>query len=285
MIKYWGKRDVQNNIPSNSSVSLALPGLVTETTVEHCAFDEFYLNGNAFPIKTRMMLVIEEFRRRAKDSGGISIHSSNSFPHGCGLASSASGFAALVLALNDFYSAGLENSELSELARLGSGSASRSIFSGVVLFSGMSSRHVCFWPEIRILLVILVDEEKKVPSTEGMLRTADTSRLYRDRLERVEEKAVDMLRCISEKDFPRFAEMTMRESNELHAVMMDAYPPIRYIGDAGFEIMDRCHELNAHGTRVAYTFDAGPNPFLITLDEFADKVRMCFEEHRLVLCS
>lgn len=285
VIKYWGKSDMTRNIPSGPSVSFCLSRLTTETSVEYSDADEFHLNGANVGMKDRMRLVVEMFRKRAGDGRCVRIRSANSFPDSCGLASSASGFSALVVALDDFYRLGLSKTELSELARIGSGSASRSVFSGVVVFEGLCSRHLCFWPEIRILVIVVCDEDKKVGSSEGMVRTADTSCFYRERLCRIRERYEKMVGYICRREFREFAELTMRESNEFHSVLMETYPPIRYIGDAGFRIMEMCHEFNEKEVRVAYTFDAGPNPFLITLEEYLDDVKNSFRAFNPVLCN
>jgi diphosphomevalonate decarboxylase len=285
LIKYWGKKDVAQNIPSNMSVSIPLTGLTSETTVESSETDEFSLDGKKLEIKERMRAVIDAFRKRAGDSGSIRIASRNNFPSSCGLASSASGFAALVLALDSYYGLSLAEEELSKMARLGSGSASRSIPQGIVVYKGLSSRHLCFWPELRVLSIMLCSRPKKVSSTEGMLRTAATSHFYRERLARVDENADEIAECILRRDFAKVAEMTMRDSNEMHAVFMETYPPIRYITDEGFGVIEKCHAFNRDGIKVAYTFDAGPNPFLITLAPHMETVMEHFSEYDLKRCN
>lgn len=282
VVKYWGKADAINNMPSTPSISFPLTRFLTETFVEHSAEDVFHLDGQKVPVTEKMHRVIEVFRKRAGDNAPVSIRSSSNFPHSCGLASSASGFAALVLALDDFYGLALPEEELCAIARLGSGSAGRSTSTGIHLFDGTSIRKLPPWKEIRILSIILSPSPKDVPSTEGMARTESTSNFYRERLARAEAKIKAMVQCISQKDFDTFAEMTMRESNELHGILMETYPPIRYICDKGFQVIQMCHKLNVGGTKAAYTFDAGPNPFLITLEHYLDEVRAFFKAYTLV---
>jgi diphosphomevalonate decarboxylase len=285
LIKYWGKSDVALNIPSSMSISVPLTGYVSETTVEEAEADEFVLNGERLVMKERMRTVVDAFRRMAGACGCIRITSENNFPSACGLASSASGFAALALALSSYYKLSLTEEQLSEMARLGSGSASRSIPEGIVLYKGLSSRHLCFWPELRVLCVLLCTRAKKVSSTEGMIRTAQTSHFYRERLCRVEGKVDEMVGRILSRDFSGVAEMTMRDSNEVHGMFMETYPPMRYIGDGGFKVIERCHEFNKDEIRIAYTFDAGPNPFLITLEEHLRAVAEYFSEYALRPCN
>lgn len=285
VMKYWGKSDVTRNVPSGPSISFPLNSFLTETYIEYGDCDEFYLNGEAYPMKERMKMVIELFRNKSGDARPICVRSSNNFPHGCGVASSASGFAALTLALNDFHELELSEAELSDIARFGSGSAGRSILPGIVLLDGTSVQHVDLWPEMKILSIILSGEHKKIGSTEGMIRTTDTSSFYRERMSRIGTRIVDMLQHIRKRAFEEFAELTMRESNEFHAILMETYPPIRYIGDDGFKIIEMCHVFNSDCLKVAYTFDAGPNPFLFTLEEHLDDVKNVFRDYKPFLCN
>lgn len=285
VVKYWGKVDEIKNTPSNPSISFPLINFLTETAIESSMEDTFYLNNEMVTIGERMNRVLEIFRGRAGDRRPICIRSFNNFPHSCGLASSASGFAALALALDDFYSLETPEEELCTIARVGSGSAGRSICPEICLFNGMSIEKLPPWPEIRILSIILSGDCKKIGSTEGMIRTRDTSNLYQARLSRMGEKVKSMAQYIIHKDFDGFAYLTMRESNELHGILMETYPPIRYIGDNGFNIIEMCHEFNRDRMKVAYTFDAGPNPFLITLERYLNEVKDFFKAYKLIpLC-
>ncbi|CAD25409.1 MEVALONATE PYROPHOSPHATE DECARBOXYLASE [Encephalitozoon cuniculi GB-M1] len=286
VIKYWGKADTINNMPSSRSISFPLTNFLTETVVEHSLEeDRFYLNGKMLPIGEKMGRAVEIFRKKSGDDRPVCIRSFSNFPHSCGLASSASGLAALVLALNDFYGLDMPEEELCIAARIGSGSAGRSISTGIHLFDGMSVERLPSWKEVRILSIILSGDCKKTGSTEGMIRTKETSNFYQERLARIERKIKAMVQYISQKDFDGFAHLTMRESNELHAILMETYPPIRYIRDDGFKVIEMCHEFNRDRTRVAYTFDAGPNPFLITLEQHLHAVEDFFKAYELVPCN
>ncbi|AFN83136.1 mevalonate pyrophosphate decarboxylase [Encephalitozoon romaleae SJ-2008] len=285
VVKYWGKTDETKNTPSNPSISFPLINFLTETVIEYSMEDTFYLNNEMVTIGERMNRVVEIFRDRAGDGRPICIKSFNSFPHSCGLASSASGFAALALALNDFYNLETSEEELCRIARVGSGSAGRSICPEICLFNGIYIEKLPPWPEIRILSIILSGDCKKIGSTEGMIRTRYTSNLYQARLSGMEEKVKAMAQYITHKDFDGFAHLTMRESNELHSILMDTYPPIRYIRDDGFNIIEMCHEFNRDRVKIAYTFDAGPNPFLITLERYLNEVEDFFKAYKLIPCN
>ncbi|ADM11649.1 mevalonate pyrophosphate decarboxylase [Encephalitozoon intestinalis ATCC 50506] len=285
VIKYWGKVDTINNTPSNSSVSFPLTNFQTETTVEYSNSDRFYLNGEMLSFGKKMSQVVEIFRTRSGDRRSICVRSFNNFPHSCGLASSASGFAALALALDDFYGLKTSEEELCRIARIGSGSAGRSISPGIHLFDGVFVEKLPSWREIKILSIVLSKDPKKIGSTEGMIRTRETSEFYQERLARMKEKVEAMAKCISQKDFDGFAYLTMRESNEFHGMLMETYPPIRYIKDDGFQVIEMCHRFNRDKVRVAYTFDAGPNPFIITLEQYLKEVKDFFRAYELVPCN
>lgn len=269
LIKYWGKKDVGENIPTNSSISITTKELETVTRVYENEFeDELFLDGEKVFMTERHRKITMLFKKMNCYSGFLKIVSENNFPHSCGLASSASGFSALVLALENFFQQDLGVSELSRLSRIGSGSAARSSFPGFSIFDGESARKLEDWDDLRILVVIVKNTMKKVGSTEGMMRTVRTSPLFQQRLKDVDKKIQEMTRAIKERDFEKLAILTMRDSNEVHATCLDSWPPINYLNDDSFHIIDLCLRYNErNGTKVAYTFDAGPNAFIITRKE------------------
>lgn len=139
------------------------------------------------------------------------------------------------------------------------------------------------WPQLRVLILVVSAEQKPVGSTAGMQTSVQTSALLKFRAEAlVPAHIVEMARCIQEQDFPGFAELTMKDSNQFHATCLDTFPPISYLNDTSRRIMQLVHRFNAyHGqTKVAYTFDAGPNAVIFTLDdtmaEFVAVVRHVF---------
>lgn len=126
------------------------------------------------------------------------------------------------------------------------------------------------WPEMRVLVLVVNATQKKVSSTNGMATTVQNSELFRHRIERCVGRRVDrMKRAIAERDFATFAEITMKDSNQFHAVCLDSYPPIVYMNDVSHSIAQLVHKYNEHEgeTRVAYTFDAGPNAVLYLLEK------------------
>ena len=210
----------------------------------------------------------------------LRIASHNNFPTAAGLASSASGLAALVASVSALYSLLQLPSQLSLIARQGSGSACRSLFGGFVAWrqgsrpDGQDSlaeevAPQSHWPEMQALICVVSDKKKGTSSTAGMQATVETSQLFRQRLQGVPQRMEAIEQAIREKDFPAFARITMQDSNTFHACCLDTSPPIFYLNDVSRSIIALVEELNkAHGSPItAYTFDAGPNAVLYTLEK------------------
>ncbi|XP_018523543.1 diphosphomevalonate decarboxylase [Lates calcarifer] len=298
VIKYWGKRDEELILPINSSLSVTLhqDQLKTTTTVATSRSfqeDRIWLNGKEEDIThPRLQSCLREIRRLARkrrndgdpglDLNGLShrvhICSVNNFPTAAGLASSAAGFACLVYTLARVF--GVEG-ELSGIARQGSGSACRSMYGGFVQWimgkkdDGKDSlaqqvEPETHWPELRILVLVASAERKPVGSTSGMQTSVQTSCLLKHRAESViPGRMVGMIEAVRRKDFTAFAELTMKDSNQFHATCLDTYPPIFYLSSVSQQIISLVHRYNRHygETRVAYTFDAGPNAVIFTLQQ------------------
>lgn len=213
----------------------------------------------------------------------VHVCSENNFPTAAGLASSASGFAALVYTLSKLYELTISASELSKIARQGSGSACRSLFGGFVAWEmgekedGSDSYAVqvapeTHWPELNALICVVSDAKKGTSSTAGMQSTIKTSLLMKDRISSIVPARMEaMKKAVLDKDFQSFAELTMRDSNQFHAVCLDTYPPIFYMNDTSRAIIQLIHEYNATSPdgklKAAYTYDAGPNAVIYAPEE------------------
>nr|CAG4641100.1 EOG090X0AX4 [Eulimnadia texana] len=293
VIKYWGKKDEKLIIPLNDSISVTLDTsyMYTKTTVTAAADyeqDSITLNNEeASTENARLQNCLEQIRNLAAKSGDpetaarskwpVRITTFNNFPTGAGLASSASGYACLVYALAGLYNLDTNNEDLSAIARRGSGSACRSLFGGFVRWSceGNSILLIFFYVINNCYIVFklflqVTDKEKAVGSTEGMRRSAETSTLLKYRVSEVlPQRLEQMLQAILQKDFNKFAEITMRDSNQFHAVCLDTYPPLFYMNATSQAIVEFVHKYNhlQKSTKVAYTFDAGPNAVLFMLKD------------------
>jgi diphosphomevalonate decarboxylase len=291
VVKYWGKRDNVLNIPNNGSISVTMGNsLRTMTTVEFDSSlqsDQLLLNGKPAQDKetARATKVLDAVRAAAKMKTRAKIASTNNFPTAAGIASSASGFAALACAGADAAGLKCASRELSIFARLGSGSACRSVLGGFVEWKPGSKKDgtdsfavqiapASHWSELRNVIAITNPERKKTGSAEGMEITTKTSGLYAERVKTRPKILSLMRRAILACDLPSFLELTMRESSHMHAVMLDSFPPIMYLNDVSREIIYAVHEFNeSHGKIVAgYTFDAGPNAHVYTDEAHASEV-------------
>ena len=212
--------------------------------------------------------------------------SENNFPTAAGLASSAAGFAALVRAIANLYELPSSPTDLSRIARQGSGSACRSLFGGYVAWQmgsasdGSDSVAVevapaSHWPTMRALILVVSAEKKGVSSTSGMQITVATSELFQRRAEIVVPAHMKaMEKAIREKDFATFGEVTMKDSNSFHATCLDTFPPIFYLNDVSRAAIRVVEDINKKAGRIvaAYTFDAGPNAVIYFEEENGDLV-------------
>ncbi|XP_051119991.1 diphosphomevalonate decarboxylase MVD2, peroxisomal [Andrographis paniculata] len=300
VIKYWGKRDEDRILPINDSISVTLDPdhLCTTTSVAVSpAFthDRIWLNGKEVSLSgSRFQNCLREIRSRASDvedkEKGIKIAkedweklhvhivSYNNFPTAAGLASSAAGLACLVFSLAKLMNVKEDHSQLSAIARQGSGSACRSLFGGFVKWvmgkeeNGSDSIAVQLadekhWDDLVIIIAVVSSRQKETSSTSGMRDSVETSALIKYRAkEVVPKRVIEMEEAIQKRDFPSFARLACADSNQFHAVCLDTSPPISYMNDTSHRIISCVEKWNRHeGTpQVAYTFDAGPNAVLIS---------------------
>ena len=291
LVKYWGKRDARLNLPAAGSVSVTLSALFTETRLEpladSAAADTLTINGEVVAAD-RASAVLELMRSLAGTGPAFRIESRNNFPTGAGLASSASAFAALVMAADRALGLDLPKARLSELARRGSGSAARSIFGGFVemlpgtLSDGSdavaqplaTSEH---WP-LEVVVAITAAGPKAVSSTNGMNHTMQTSPYYPSWVASVADDLDAARTAIADRDFQRLADVGEFSALKMHASALAARPGLLYWNPATLACMQRIRELRAAGTAAFFTVDAGPQVKAICLPEAADQVAVQLAE-------
>lgn len=296
VIKYWGKRDEELILPLNDSVSATLDTSVMCAKTSVCARPEFledaiWLNGKKESFfNKRLQNCLQGVKARASAentvdenflSWKVHVCSENNFPTAAGLASSAAGYACLVVALAKLYKV---KSDVSSLARLGSGSACRSVYGGFVRWYAGTDPHGAdsvaeqvssTWPQMRALILVVGESKKKTSSTDGMRISAQTSELLKYRIDHcVPKRTEEICNAIKLQDFTKFAEITMKDSNQFHAVCQDSYPPFVYMNDISHSIVELIHKYNKScgSPKVAYTFDAGPNACLYLLEDEVPKI-------------
>lgn len=283
-IKFWGLEDDVSRIPANGSISMNIAPLATTTTVEfdsQLKEDVLILNGAQVTGEglTRVGCFMDRIRRLAGETIYARISSENNFPMGVGLASSASGFAALALAGTAALGLNLSERELSALARFGSGSACRSIPGGFVEWlvdplAGESFAQSIAPPEHWDLvncIVVLSDDHKAIGSEAGM-RSAHTSPLQDTRVQDSERRLELCRQAILRRDFALLARVTELDSNLMHAVMMTSDPPLYYWHPESLAVMKAITAWQGEGLRVTFTLDAGPNVHVITPKEHVGEV-------------
>lgn len=283
-IKYWGNRDDDLRLPANPSISMNLDGLYTETTVTWSSAlkaDALVLNGQpqtGAPLE-RVAAHLHVLRRRLPITSYAAVESTNNFPTGAGIASSAAAFAALTVAGVGALGIQLSEHELTTLARLGSGSAARSVPEGFVAWHAGESHQGAYaesfappdyWDIVDVIAVVS-GQHKNVGSSEGH-RSAATSDLQMARVAGAAERFAVCKRAILERNFAAFAAVVEHDSNLMHAVMMTSRPPLFYWLPPTLLIMDAVRHWRADGLNVCYTLDAGPNVHCICVRNDADEV-------------
>ena len=295
-LKYWGKSDPKKQWPSNSSISMTLNELGSTTSAQICDGDHrFRLNDVDFGADNskgqKVFQHIERIQKHFKTNFCFDIQSYNNFPTGSGIASSASGMAALTLAVARAITNAKDLSELLELVGgqqiahwmiQGSGSAGRSLYGGYVEWirgvSAEDMRVEVYQPEshwvLHDLIVLFSEDEKTISSSEAHL-AAQKSLLFAPRIAGVEQRMNAMKGAISERDIHKLGPLLEAECLEMHAVMMTADPAVSYFGQPSAQFLCDLREFrNQTQCGVYFTIDAGANIHAIcdpqSRDQFVD---------------
>ena len=269
--KYWGKRESQFNLPltGSLSVSLADHGTHTQLNLIDAPDHQVYLNGVVQAEESAFVVQLKAWLSLFLPAGvSLRIETRNTIPTAAGLASSASGYGALALACNELCGWHLDYTSLSALARLGSGSASRSLWHGFVKWQAGEAANghdsVAYflperWPQLRVGILTVSDAKKAVSSREGMGRTVQTSALFK---QWPAQAASDMQRieqAIMDNDFVALGQTAEHNAMSMHATMQAAWPPLVYWQPESLAAMQQVWELRQQGLEVYFTMDAGPN--------------------------
>jgi len=282
LIKYWGKRNKELILPYHSSISVTLDGLFTTTTVEFSKKykkDLIIINDEELKKDEKNILGhLEKIRKMAGIKEEAKIVSQSNFPVAIGLASSASGLAALTLAATRAAGLNLNQKELSILARQGAGSACRSIFGGFVEWlagekeDGSDSYAVQiapadYWPEFRMIVVIVSEEKKKIGSRAGMAQTVETCPYYEGWLKTIDQDLEIIREGILKKDFTGVGSQAEYNCLKMHALMMTTKPALIYWLPATMEIIHNIISWREEGLECYFTIDAGPQVKVICLEK------------------
>lgn len=268
-IKYWGRTNAALHIPYNPSISVNLSNCTTTTTVEFSSEFERDCLPEGLD-KNRIFAHVDRMRKLANTTLRVNITTANSFPTAAGIASSASGFAALTLACATALGLTQSIRELSALARLGSGSAARSIPDGFVRWDGEYAYSLYppdYW-DLRDIVVVVGNAGKEVSSSKGH-DAAWTSPLLKKRLEALPDRIHRFERALKTKNFEQFGLIIEEDCLDMHHVMQTQVPPLFYWNDRTTEVIKK---VKNSGLPVYFTVDAGPNVHLICQAQIEKKV-------------
>lgn len=300
LIKYWGKSDEDLIIPMNNSLSLTLDAFYTETTVifsEEFKADTFYLDSilQDASATTKISRFLDLVRKQSDCPFFAEVKSYNHVPTAAGLASSASGLAALAAACNQALQLNLSDKDLSRLARRGSGSACRSIFPGFVEWQKGSSDETSFaepvpssgWEEELAMIFILInDQEKDVSSRDGMRRTVETSAFYSGWLQTTPQDLASAKIAIHAQDFDKLGTITENNALKMHGTTLAAVPPFTYWSPDSLKAMSAVKKIRAAGLSCYFTMDAGPNVKVLCQKKDVAKIKAelanYFEKEQLI---
>ena len=283
LCKYWGKRNEELNLPTTSSISVSLEGKGCLTRISiNPTEDQYTVNCQPLDPNTAMANRLREFLNLFRREGEYYlVENYTNIPIASGFASSACSFASLVTALNSLYDWQLEPKQLSILARLGSGSACRSIFSGFVEWvqgkrtDGMDSHGVkldYLWPELRIGMVTVTTERKAVSSREAMSRSVHSSPFYSSWVRQAGIDFEQVKLALSGKDFSLLGEVAENNAIAMHMVMKSSIPTVNYNVTKTNQLISQVQELRSHGIPVFFTQDAGANLHLLFLQQYEAEI-------------
>ena len=295
LVKYWGKRDETLNLPTASSLSISLGDLGSHVRLAptDAPADTVTLNGATLspdtPFARRVTAWLDLFR--PSPDFRFDLQARNTVPTAAGFASSASGFAALAKAADALFGWNLPQQSLSILARLGSGSAARSLADGFVEWhagerpDGMDSYGTPLpdrWPALRVAACVLSSKEKPVGSREGMRRSVETCPFYPAWPDLVARDLETLHTAIKTRDIALLG--TTAESNclAMHSLMLATRPPILYALPETLTAIRAIWAARADGLPVWFTMDAGPNLKLLFESPAESSIRTLFPTSTLV---
>ena len=280
LIKYWGKRDSHRNLPAVGSISVTLDELYTTMEVELDAAldqDELHVNGRVAPsmlprVARCLDTVLGDDRHRA------CVVSESNFPIAAGLASSASSFAALVVAASAAAGRDLSTADLAGLAGQASGSAARSLYGGFVELRNDGDgiavgtiRDGDAWP-LRIIAAVTSILPKPVSSGEAMEASRKTSPFYSRWIEEQDRDLATARDAIAIRDFGKLASVAEHNCLKMHSVMWASRPPVVYWNSATLACLERVRQLQSDGVAAFFTIDAGPQVKVICRPEDESQV-------------
>jgi diphosphomevalonate decarboxylase len=274
LIKYMGKTPSSGNIPTNASLSYTLEHLRSFVTIEDAATDA-WLPLEGLPAlelsekgRAKFLGHFRELKNHWNVGGAHLLRSANNFPSDCGLASSASSFAALTLATYELAKRqGLATAEtpesLSKLARKGSGSSCRSLFTPWAIWRNEGAEALDLGLRLEHAVLIAGAEKKQVSSSEAHSRVT-SSLLFEGRARRAEKRLDELVAAFRAGEWREACELCWNEFWDMHALFESSRPPFGYMNGETLKILNRLREVwNATGDGPLVTMDAGANVHIL----------------------
>ncbi len=297
LVKYWGKQPRAGNFPAVPSLSLTLDRLFTETQVafdEQLDDDELWLDGAR--VQGGRLERVTRLLDTVRDAGSLraraSVTSRNNFPTASGLASSASGFAALALAATAAADLGWSLQQVSALARASSASAARSLFGGWVALQTDASAATPLHPadawDVALVVAVTDAGPKAIGSTEGMNHCSNTSSVYSTWLVRAPEIFTQARRALEQRDIAALGQAMEASTWLMHATMLTAEPAVVYLAPKTLELIKLVRDRRNPRIPAYFTTDAGPHVKVLTLGTCADEVSDWLKQvpgvHEVLVC-
>lgn len=301
LIKYWGKRDEKLFLPYNSSLSVSLDAFFTKIELSFSSKneDEIFLKETKKiksilgKKKEKVVRFLDIVRKNFQKNVYFKIISFSNFPQGAGIASSASFFSALSVAINKILNLNLSQKELSILSRQGSGSSCRSICGGFVLWhkgerkDGKDSfAETLFpkdwWKDFRVITLIFSLKEKKIPSREGMRICVRTSPFFRLWPKSAEKDLKEMIEGLRKKDIEIVGKIAERNALKMHALCLSSNPPIFYFSSKTLKMIEFIKKMREKNIKVYFTLDAGESLHLLSEKKFLKKILNEISKKRFV---
>jgi diphosphomevalonate decarboxylase len=280
LIKYWGKRDIDRNLPAVGSISITLSDLQTEVSIElsdELSADVLFVNDDENDaMLPRISACLD--RVLGKNRSRACTRSRSNFPIAAGLASSAAAFAATTVAAAGAANLSLGTEELSQLAGASSGSAARSLYGGFAELRNVGDRiavsslcDVDSWP-LQVVVAITETGPKATGSTEAMEISRETSPFYNSWILQQEHDLEVARTAIAQQDFKQLATIAEHNCLKMHSIMWASRPPMVFWTSATMRCLQTVRRLQGEGRQVFFTIDAGPQVKAVCLPGDAEAV-------------
>jgi len=272
LIKYMGKKDVEKNIPANASLSYTLNHLQSHVTLTPIEGEKDQWESTE--PQERFIRHLDFLRKTFSIKQYFKIESKNDFPTGCGIASSASSFAALTACAIKAFGLNLSFEEQAQLSRQGSGSSCRSFFSPFALWQDTTVKKVEVPFENLIHHVIVVSQTAKTISSSEAHRRVQTSALYEGRPKRAEQRLEKLLKAFQANEWEKAGRIIWQEFWDMFALFETAEYPFSYLLPESLFVLHylkECWRNDKDGPLI--TMDAGPNVHVLFREDQQEKAR------------